>query len=267
MAIRAVLLDCISHSLELDPRLEDYREQARIAEALHQPAFAAGALVNLGIMLERLGQDASDAYGRAYADDATNMAARLGYGRALIAHNRPNEAIELLEPLATYPSSPEEAREPYALALLAVGRVVEAEPFIWGVFERNPGANLTVLHSVIGGLIDRDRADRALLLTRRLEEFFRKAGRRTEFMADMAQLAEKAKPDVAFLNISPNSITAPTASSSIPRYCPGCSISTIRQATTPRLWMRWTAPSISIPTRPRTGTGCTNSPATFRRTG
>ena len=192
-------LDCISHSLELDPRLEDYREQARIAEALHKPAFAAGALVNLGIMLERLGQDASDAYGRAYADDSSNMAARLGYGRALIAHNRPNEAIELLEPLATYPSSPEEAREPYALALLAVGRVVEAEPFIWGVFERNPGANLTVLHSVIGGLIDCDRADRALLLTRRLEEFFRKAGRRTEFMADMAQLAEKAKPDVAFL--------------------------------------------------------------------
>ena len=36
-------LECISQSLELDPRLEDYREQARIAEALHEPAFAAGA--------------------------------------------------------------------------------------------------------------------------------------------------------------------------------------------------------------------------------
>ena len=192
-------LDCISRALEFDPRLEDYREQARIAEALHKPMFAAIALVHLGVMLERLGQDASDVYGRAYANDSSNMAARLGYGRSLIAHNRPNEAIELLEPLATYPSSPEEAREPYALALLAVGRVVEAEPFIWGLFERNPGANLAVLHSVIGGLIDSDRADRALLLTRRLEEFFRKAGRKSEFMSDMAQLAENSKPNIAFL--------------------------------------------------------------------
>jgi tetratricopeptide (TPR) repeat protein/GAF domain-containing protein len=192
-------LDCISHSLKFDPRLEDYRAQARIAEALHKPIFAADALVHLGIMLERLGQDASDTYERAYANDPSNMAARLGYGRALIAQNRPNEAIELLEPLATYPSSPEEAREPYALALLAVGRVEEAEPFVWGLFERNPGANLAILHSVIGGLIDRDRADRALLLTRRLEEFLRKAGRRTEFMSDMAHLAGKSKPNVAFL--------------------------------------------------------------------
>jgi len=191
-------LDCISRSLELDPRLEDYREQARISEALHDRVQAAVALVHLGIMLERLGQDASDAYGRAYADDPSNMAARLGHGRALIASNRPAEAIELLAPLATYPSSPEEAREPYALALLAVGRVEDAEPFAWGLFERKPKENLSVLHSVIGGLIDRDRIDRALGLARRLEEFSRKVGQRNEFMQDMAQLAEKSKPSITF---------------------------------------------------------------------
>jgi tetratricopeptide (TPR) repeat protein len=191
-------LACIGHSLELDPRLEDYREQARISEALHEPVLAAVALVRLGIMLERLGQDASDAYQRAYANDSSNMAARLGHGRALIAQGRPAEAIELLQPLATYPSSPEEAREPYALALLAVGRVEEAEPFAWGLFERNPKANLSPLHSVIAGLVDRDRVDGALVLARRLEEFYRKAGRRHEFMHDMAQLAEKSKPSIAF---------------------------------------------------------------------
>ena len=78
-------LECITQSLELDPRLEDYREQARIAEALHEPVLAAAALVHLGIMLERLGQDASEAYARAYANDPSNLAARLGHGRALIA--------------------------------------------------------------------------------------------------------------------------------------------------------------------------------------
>jgi tetratricopeptide (TPR) repeat protein len=191
-------LRCITQSLELDPRLEDYREQARISEALHEPALAAVALVRLGIMLERLGQDASDAYARAYANDPSNMAARLGYGRALIAHQRPAEAVELLQPLATYPSSPEEAREPYALALLAVGRVEEAEPFVWGLFERNPSANLATIHLVIGGLLDRRSSDRALGLARRLEEFFRKAGRRHEFMHDMAQLAESSKPNIPF---------------------------------------------------------------------
>ncbi len=191
-------LKCITRSLEIDPRLEDYREQARISEALHEPVLASVALVHLGIMLERTGQDASEAYARAYANNPSNMAARLGHGRALIAHDRPAEAIELLRPLATYPSSPEEAREPYALALLAVGRVEEAEPFAWGLFERNPSGNLATLHSVIGGLVDCDRVDRALGLARRLEEFYRKAGRRHEFMQDMAQLAEKSKPSIAF---------------------------------------------------------------------
>ena len=191
-------LECITRSLEIDPRLEDYREQARISEALHERGLAAEALVHLGIMLERSGQDASDAYGRAYANDASNMAARLGHGRSLIAQGRPAEAIELLRPLATYPSSPVEAREPYALALLAVGRVEEAEPFAWGMFERNPSAYLVTLHSIIGGLLNCDRVDRALALARRLEEFYRKAGRRHEFMQDMAKLAENSKPSIVF---------------------------------------------------------------------
>jgi GAF domain-containing protein/Flp pilus assembly protein TadD len=178
--------------------MEDYREQARIAEALHERALAAVALVQLGVMLERLGQNASEEYARAYSDDPSNMAARLGHGRGLIASGHPADAIELLQPLATYPSSPEEAREPYALALLAVGRVEEAEPFAWRLFERDPSGNLAALHSIIGGLVDRDRVERALVLARRLEEFYRKAGRRNEFMGDIAQLAEKCKPSIAF---------------------------------------------------------------------
>ncbi len=192
-------LKCITESLELDPRMEDYREQARISEALHERALAAAALVQLGIMLERVGQDASEAYARAYANNPANMAARLGHGRGLIANGRPAEAIELLQPLATYPSSPEEAREPYALALVAVGRVEEAEPFAWRLCERNPSGNLATLHSIIVGLVDRDCVDRALALARRLEDFYRKAGRRNEFMGDVAQLAEKSKPSIAFL--------------------------------------------------------------------
>jgi tetratricopeptide (TPR) repeat protein len=190
-------LDCIAQALKLDPRLEDYREQARICEALHEPVLAATALVHTGVMLERMAQDPSEAYERAYANDPNNLAACLGYGRALIAQNRHPEAIELLKPLATYPSSPEEAREPYAIALLAVGNVEEAEPFVWGLFERNPAANLSAIHSVIGGLLDLDRVERALALARRLEEFFRKAGRRGEFMYDMTQLAAKSKPSIA----------------------------------------------------------------------
>jgi tetratricopeptide (TPR) repeat protein/GAF domain-containing protein len=192
-------LDCISQAVRLDPRLEDYREQGRIAEALHERVLAAAALVNTGVQLERMAQDASETYARAYANDPSNPAARLGHGRALIAKQRYDEAIELLAPIASYPSSPEEAREPYANALLAVGRVEEAEPFVWGIFERNPGPNLAVVHSVIGGLLDRECVERALGLARRLEDFFRKAGRRGEFMFDMAQLSARSKPSIRFL--------------------------------------------------------------------
>ncbi len=192
-------LNCINQAVRLDPRLDDYREQARIAEALHERALAATAFVNRGVLLERMGQDACGPYARAYANDPSNPAARLGHGRSLIAKHQHEEAIELLKPIAAYPSSPEEAREPYCIALLAVGRVEEAEPFVWGIFERNPAPNLTVIHQVIGGLLDRDCVERALALARRLEDFFRKAGRRSEFMFDMAQLSAKSKPSIPFV--------------------------------------------------------------------
>src|SRR6266702_3523561 len=191
-------LHCMTRSLELDPRMEDYREHARICEALHEPVLAAESLVQLAVMLERLGQDASSVYARAHNDDPSNMAARLGHGRALIAQNRPAEAVELLQPLATYPSSPEEAREPYALALLALGRVEEAEPFAWRLFERNPGVNLPALLSIIGGLVDRDLVDRALALARRLEDFNRKAGRLNGFLQNLEQIAAERKPSIVF---------------------------------------------------------------------
>ena len=99
-------------------------------------------------------------------------------------HNgRPAEAIELLQPLATYPSSPEEAREPYALALLAVGRVEEAEPFAWGLFERNPSAQSchpALRHRRSGGPVTAWIAPWVWPAVSR--SFIRKAGRRNEFM-------------------------------------------------------------------------------------
>jgi tetratricopeptide (TPR) repeat protein len=191
-------LACITKSLELDPRLDDYREQARIAGALHERVLAAEALVNLGVMQERIGHDPSEAYEQAFASDPNNRAARLGHGRCLLRMDRAAEALELLQPLATYPSSPEEAREPYALSLLAVGRIEEAEPYVWPLFERNPTGNLGMIHRVISGLLESDRTDKAIALARRLEEFFRKAGRRHEFMQDIARLAERCSASVAF---------------------------------------------------------------------
>ena len=192
-------LDSITRSVDLDPRMEDYREQARIAEALHEKTLASAALVRLGVMLERSGQDADKVYEQAFTDDNANLAARLGHGRWLVKRGRPAEAIVLLQPLASYPSSPEEAREPYAMALLAVGRVEDAEPFVWGIFERDPKTHQDTIHDVIGGLLDRECPEKALGLARRLEEYSRKAGRRVQFMSDMAQLAEHHRPTIAFL--------------------------------------------------------------------
>jgi len=192
-------LDCLTRVVKLDPKIEDYREQARIAEALHEPAVAAGALVHIGIMLESNGQDASETYERAYKLDGSNLAARLGYGRAMNAQRRYAEVVELLKPLATYPSSPQEAREHYGAALLALGRIEEAEPFVWNLFERNPAANHLMMHSVISGLLDRGCVEKALGMARRLEEYCRKNGKRSEFMFDMAMVSAKSKPSAEFL--------------------------------------------------------------------
>ncbi len=85
------------------------------------PSWPLRRWCTLGVMLERLGQDASEAYARAYANDPPTWRPAWDMAARLIANGRPAEAIELLQPLATYPSSPEEAREPYALALAGRG--------------------------------------------------------------------------------------------------------------------------------------------------
>ena len=182
-----------------DPKPETYRKLGELASAAGDNQTASGAYVHLGMNLEKAGFDASEAYARAYACDRSNWAACFGHGRALVAQGRAQEAVELLEPLATYPSSPYEAREPYVLAVIAANQVDKAEPYVWDVFERNPQDHTKTIGDVISALIGAHKSSQAVALARRLEDFQRKAGKRRDFVVHMKQIADSQIPDALFL--------------------------------------------------------------------
>lgn len=183
----------------LDPRPDTIRRLAETAEKAGDYKTAADAYLNHALTMQKAGFDPSESYERAYELDPENLAACLGYGRVLLNTGRAAEAITLLAPVANYPSAPVEAREPYALALVAAGRTLEAEPFIWDIFERNPQERLQTLIRVIIALVDADLSAKAIALARKLDDFQRKAGKRREFIAQMKELSDASPRPADFL--------------------------------------------------------------------
>lgn len=188
----------MAHIVILDPRPENFRRQAEIASSAGEHEFAAKAYIRYAQDLEKANFDPFEAYAKAFQEDSKNVSARLGYGRALVTQN-PAEAAVLLEHLATAPSASFEAREPYANALIALGRSLDAEPFVWELFEHDPQRHGPALGETIGALLDCGRTDRGLALARKFDEFQRRAGKRREFVQLMRDVAEKRTVDTTFL--------------------------------------------------------------------
>ncbi len=192
-------MTAIEQAIALSPRLELYQLQADLATELHEPGTAAAALVNVGVCLEKQGQDPTEAYEHAHRSDANNMGASLGYGRCLLRLGRTEEAVELLRPLVSYPSGPVEALEPYVRALLSLHRVLEAEPVVWRLFEADPKAHSETMFLVVEGLLQIGESEKALALLRRLEEHHRRTGKRGLFLERTAQAARNSQMDAPLL--------------------------------------------------------------------
>jgi GGDEF domain-containing protein len=107
--------------------------------------------------------------------------------------------VRILQPLANYPSSPAEAREPYGIALLRSGRPLEAEPYVWELFERDPRTQLDKVIELIGRTMDIGREEHAVDLSQRLEEFQRRVGMRREFVSLTKQMAEERNTGPVYL--------------------------------------------------------------------
>lgn len=192
------LLEVYRRISYLDPSIENHAQEGELAAELGDPKAAAISFVQAGILIEKSGDDAAEWYERAYQYDPTNPGAAFGHGHALLLKGEAEEAVTILEPLANYPSSPIEAREAYARALLLAGHLQQAEPVIWKLYEFD-SRKLSEILELIGDYIDLLQTDDALRLTKKLEEQMSKGGRRREFVQLISELLEPRTPSLPFL--------------------------------------------------------------------
>jgi len=183
----------------LDPRVETHKRYAELAELAGDKKAAANEYVQVALLQEKASFDTFEAYEKAYQCDPTNMAATLGHGRALVNKGKATEALKLLEPLANYPSAPAEAREPYALALIAAGRILDAQPFVWELYEKDPQTHGKTIGDIIAALLEADHGEKAVGFARRMDDFQRKQGKRREFVQQMKDLSSSHARSTEFL--------------------------------------------------------------------
>lgn len=192
------VLQILQRLTELDPSAERFQQLADAALKQGLTWQAAAAYTGVALEFQRHGIDGSGQFAKAYELDPANAVAALGYGSALLETD-PARAVQILEPLANYPSSPAEAREPYGIALMRAGRPLEAERHIWELFERDPRHWLEKAIELIGRTIDVGREERAVDLSQRVEDFQRRVGMRREFVALNKRMAAERNTGPVYL--------------------------------------------------------------------
>jgi diguanylate cyclase (GGDEF)-like protein len=184
--------------IALDPSEEHYKQEGQLAAELGDGKTAAEAFHYVGMFEAKAGADPLPWYQRAHQMDSRNADVALSYGKALLAAGLVQPAITVLEPFATAERSGIEEREAYADALVAAKRLVEAEPLIWELFERDP-KEISEVGGLIAALLDEDHQPHALELARKLEVHQLKSGNQREFVALMKDISDKHRAGIEFL--------------------------------------------------------------------
>ncbi len=178
----------------LEPSEQNYKREGELAAELGDGKIAAVAFLQVG----KLSDDPLPWYERAHQMDSRNADVALAYGKALHSAGQVQQAIAVLEPVATAENSRLEEREAYANTLVAAKRLVEAEPLIWELFERNP-KEINEVGELIAALMDDGHEAHALELAHKLEVHELKRGNQREFVALMKDVADKHRAGIEFL--------------------------------------------------------------------
>jgi diguanylate cyclase (GGDEF)-like protein len=181
----------------LEPTQANLLRVAELAsESGNRPA-AASAFQRVAELAASEGGDPAQWYERAYQEDSSDQQIALAYGKVLLAQGQVGAAIFILEPQLNSEKVTPELRDTYAGALMAAGRLAEAEPLVWQLFEQNPSRVQQVI-GLIGQMLDAEQDDAAVALSRKLEQFQRRSGERRQFIAIMQDLtaAHRATPQM-----------------------------------------------------------------------
>ncbi len=191
-------LAVLKRVIALDPSEEHYKQEGELAAELGDGKTAAVAFHCVGMFAAKAGTDPVPWYQRAHQMDSRNADVALSYGKALHAAGLVQPAITVLEPFATADKSRIQDREAYADALVAARRLVEAEPLIWELFERDP-KEVSEVGELIAALLDEDHQAHALELAHKLEVHQLKSGNQREFVALMKDISDKHRAGIEFL--------------------------------------------------------------------
>ncbi len=185
-------LQVLGRLLGLESTQANFLRVAELSSELGETRAAAEAFKRVAKLAAESGEDPARWYERAYQEDASDDEITLAYGKSLLAQGQVGAAIFILEPQVNAGKNSPELREVYAEALLAAGRLADAEPLVWQLFEQNP-ARMPQVTALIGQLIDGEQEEAAVSLARKLGQFEAKRGERRQFLALMQEITAKRK--------------------------------------------------------------------------
>jgi GGDEF domain-containing protein/tetratricopeptide (TPR) repeat protein len=181
----------------LDPTPANIEREGTLAAELRDEQHAAACFVHLGKMTDQQGGDGFGWYERAYVHAPTDAPVAIRYAKGLLAKGDSARAVRVLEPIAKQKDLSVEVRQLYSQALLAEKRPLDAGPHIWKLFLQDP-SRLAEVGALIGTLIETGKEREALEVTRGLEAYETKAGKRRDFVGFIHVIVEKHPVGIQF---------------------------------------------------------------------
>jgi len=171
---------------------------AELSSELGDHVAAAQSFLQMAELTETNGGNAATWFERAYSENPTEPKTAIAYGKSLLAQGEAGAAIFIFEPLVQSGDPSLELRDLYAQALMAAGRLLECEPLIWEMFEKNP-ARMHQVVNLVGLMVDAQLEVEAVALARKLEIFQRRRGERRSFTTTMQELVASHRPSTELL--------------------------------------------------------------------
>lgn len=181
----------------LDPTSHNIEREGMLAAEIRDEKHAALCFMQLGNMTEDQGGDGFPWYERAYVHAPTDRSTAMRYAKALVAKGDSAKAVRVLEPLGKQKDVSVEFRELYSHALLAEKRPLDAGPHIWKLFLQDPN-RLPEVGALISTLIETGKEREALEVTKGLEAYESKVGKRREFVSFIHVIVEKHPVGIQF---------------------------------------------------------------------
>lgn len=189
-------LVAIKHIVALEPSPENLRREAELAEAMGDHEAASASLFALGKLEESAGREALAVYAQAFGLDRHNPAITLAYGRCLLAADRAEEAVQVLQ---SQTISAPEYTDMLAHALLRAKRIGQAEPLVSKLYEHDEKA-LVLVGDVISAYAHAGQNFDAIRFARAIETKAKARGSARELINLVREISDQNPTDLELLD-------------------------------------------------------------------